>query len=638
MKQASEQYSYKRNLTGHGKIFIKNEYLPKNRSRKIDVLITTFRDMSTGEKFMDIKKSPTIDVYILKQEYHDKFDFLLKRVPLSYCDKHEIPYSTRGYKAAKLLGMEKEYRAWSKEFSPFQAIKKLIVHSKRIFGLDRSMQDVGKIRFYNAYPENLEPHSYVKGVGDIEFFGLAYDRAGAKLDNVMDSIDRPWAPINMISLHHVDANVVVHWILKHKDNKATEPLMSEISPEQWKAMMLEKMFEEVKLDLDQEEFAVANGKKYLEYLRKTKLEVRMFDDEAEMIRDYVYHYYIEAELDFLTYWNAPFDVQYINARYDFLVGPNAHIADLCDPRCNPEYRNVYVREGGVRIDKNTGEKIREHVPAAQRKSIIVKTGRTNIMDSCPLYAALRATVPNKPPNYGLDTVLNHELATRKVDYASKGYNIKTIFEGDLLLGSVYSIGDVIPPGYLEEVSKDIDTAAHFTPGTDINNANSVVAKTTGHFYNSLARSNQILETNINHPDNRYKVLGRDGRYVPEDNQAEFYRGGLVGDIKNNFLLGYDEEGSDPLFNRMQDNTIDYDYKSHYPCSMCSNNIGEMTLIGRMRRVGENWEERDPNERYERISNMVDAYTSGDMMTFMNEYFNFPDVGEILHDFIKEISV
>ncbi len=637
MKMASEQLSYDRESTGRGKIFIKNEYLPKNKTRKTDVLITSYRDMSTGKKLVDIKENPTIDIYILKPEYREKYDFLLKRVPISYCDKHTVKYSGRGYQSAKLVGMEKEFKKWTDDHNQYQAIKKLIVHSKRISGLDMNILDIYKMKFFNSFPENLEPHSYRKGVGDIEFFGLVYDRANAPLVNVMDSIDRPWAPINMISLHHVDANVAVHWILKHVDNKATDILMTEVKPEQWRDKILETIHREVTLDYTQEEYAIANGKKYLEYLTKTKLEVRMFDDEAEMIRDYVHHYNIEAELDFLTYWNAPFDVQYINARYDHLLGKNAHIRDLCDPVMREDLRSVYVREAGVIIDKNTREKIRIPIAAADRKSVITVTGRTNIIDSCPLYAALRATVPSKPPNYGLGTVLNHELATSKIDYASKGYNIKTIFEGDLLLASAYSVIDVIPPGYLEEVSKDIDTAAHFTVSTDINNANSVVAKTTGHFNTSLSSMGQILQTCTNHPDNKFEPLGRNGIYVPEDDQKEFYRGGIVGDISNNFLLGSDEEGADTLSNRVQDNAVDYDYKSHYPCSECANNIGEMTLVYRMRRMGDDWEERTPDERYERISNAVDAYTSGDMMTFMSDYFNFPDMSEILSEFITEVQ-
>jgi DNA polymerase elongation subunit (family B) len=84
--------------------------------------------------------------------------------------------------------------------------------------------------------------------------------------------------------------------------------------------------------------------------------------------------------------------------------------------------------------------------------------------------------------------------------------------------------------------------------------------------------------------------------------------------------------------------MDFDFKSEYPSMICSFNIGEMTFMFRMRRIGNQWVGLTGTARYDNISNVVEAYTSRDWFTLTNDYFGFPNAKEIVRRFVREALV
>ncbi len=639
--------------------------------------------METGEKKIIIEENPQLPVYIYDGE--DRLTFLYKRMPINKCRIVQVPYATKGKSIANELGLGELYSKLSKEGKWAGAIEReLIKKSKHIFGLTVDLRDVRKKDFYNKYPENRKLKSFNKVVSDIEADVLQYKLRGMAIPkNPMDTIDNPIVPINMITTYHYTINRAIHWILCY-DNCGTTKMLLDISPDDYSKLVKDKMIKHMEFDHSNK-----NSEKIEKLIHEIDIDTRIFTDEAELIADFFYHNNIEADADVCLFWNAAYDIQYLVARYNLLTG-GAAARDFCHPDIPLEFRDIQVRDSCCDKNYETGEITRKYVDPKDRHDSFYITGKTVYLDSLSTYVSLRATVPNKPPNMRLDTVLQHEVGVGKLNLAKLNYTVINVHHHDLPLASAYNIGDVVPLGYMEYINGDVDKAVSFTESCRIENVTSVVASTTGNLSKSLAETDQVLGPNINIDPFEALSEGRkvkkivsevvDGAIVSkevlvklEEEQKEFYVGGLVADTSKNRLLSrelsdydrlYEEHSYDgdleydfteftklaklPEFinslswihkvdpDREQENSLDYDMKSEYPTIMCAFDIGEMTLIFRLRRVGTDWECLSATQRYNNIRNIVEAYTSRDRLTMMNEFFNFPTIKSILNRYMKEV--
>lgn len=677
-------------LTGTGKIFINNMYVRAKRNvRKKDALITVCRNMDTMEKEVYIEESPKIPVYLYDGE--TPLTFLHKRMSKSKCKVKTVPYASKGKAIAKEVGLSELYKKFKdKGEYPGAIEKEIIKESKHIFGLDRDIHDVRKIDFYNKFPENRELKTFRKIVGDIEIDMQEYARRGMKIPGPMEACDNPIAQINIASVYHADINRVVLWVLDYAAC-ATCKILSE-GPAEIARLVKAKIQETTEYNMKNK-----HAERIKERIETMDMDVRIFKDEVEMIGNVFHHVHIECQADFCLFWNAAFDISYFKARYDFLTGGMA-ARDLSHPGIPEEFRDIIIKDSGNQYNHDTKQKERIWVEPQNRHDSFQISGKTVFMDSAALFFSLRATVRDMPQNGGLDTVLQHQVGLGKINLSKFGYTVLDVHHHDLILAIAYCAVDTVPLGYTEATNGDVDKAMAFTQSCRVENITSVVASTTGNITQSLAETDQVLGPNLNlNPfvalseketrmvtenfvDKDGNTAKRDVRKAWEEEQHEFYVGGLVADTSKNKIHGRVIEDFDilsmynadangfafiddeyeyentyvPILNldkafmstlacmykidpdREQEDTMDYDMKSEYPSVMCCFNTGEMTLVFRMRRVGDEWKVLDASARYSKTRDIIEAYTSRDLFTLFNEYFNFPSIKTILDRYMNEV--
>ena len=78
-----------------------------------DVIYIAYKDINTGEKYVEAIKSPKIDIYIVKPEYRGIEHIAPKNrmrdfIEAKYLEKRSVRYKYRKYEAAKILGIPKE--------------------------------------------------------------------------------------------------------------------------------------------------------------------------------------------------------------------------------------------------------------------------------------------------------------------------------------------------------------------------------------------------------------------------------------------------------------------------------------------------------------------------------------------------
>lgn len=389
-----------------------NRYKFKDKDDYIDIL---YKDLDTGEKFVETIVHPVIELWIVKPEFRT-FTHVRNFIPKDECYSIRVPYKERMSYVANELKED----------------IKTVAHTPYCAQLDMSCESFYEHQFKLEYG-NTKPKILDLGFLDIEtdmvnFMG-GCEYGEAPIDSVSLVFDRSAKAYLFVNtneyLPHLPEDHRLYNKYESLRKKFREAMDHfESHPEEMIATFHEK-FDEVDAYAD------------LEY------EILFFHEEIELIAS-VFQVLEKELVDIVGIWNSPFDVSSLIARCTYLgYDPNKIIIDPRlyhnVPGCKP--RNVYFNE-----DKNPQAHKRKHQCELCTKWIPMCQMRN--------YAGVRSA-RGKLPSLKLGNIAQLELEDTKIDYSEYG-NIRWFKYMDLPRFYRYSMKDTLLLRALAKKTKDFD--------------------------------------------------------------------------------------------------------------------------------------------------------------------------------------
>ncbi|MMZ42331.1 DNA polymerase II [compost metagenome] len=369
-----------------------------------DYLDIVYKDLKSGEKFVETIESPKIEFYMTKEE-HRNYNHNRDFIPLSQCDKHETEFKNVAFYIAKQLGPQA--MAYIKQCQE-QGNRSLIrnMHkSPYVFGSDYDIENWYRIQWL-LHNNNDEMKPITKQYTDIE----------------VDSIDIEGfprngnCPINAITIVDEESKTSFTFLLRNDKN----PQIQEFEE------TIDEFIEELHDDFD-ETYGHLDYKFY------------MYDDERQLIIDF-FKLVNTLKRDFLLIWNGGgFDIPFIIDRLRELG---------LDPVDVMTHKDFKIKECFFHQDK-------DNYAIANKGDYLKLSSYTSYLDQMVIYAGNRKGQGEKR-SYALNYVGQEELGDTKLDYSEEA-NIKTLPYVNFKRFVKYNIKDVLLQLGIERRTNDVDS-------------------------------------------------------------------------------------------------------------------------------------------------------------------------------------
>ena len=360
-----------------------------------DAVAITFKDMDTGQVFVETIDHPKYEVWILKKELWPKARYLKPWESKSNLVRAEISYKKRDQELAALLGCDPN----DVKYSPL------------IFGYDIKIEDFYWMMFTLEYGNDL-PKPINPGFFDIESDIIQADGFAGPGE----------APTSAVTF--IDGNAKqVYSILLCRDNlpvlATTNPQYEEIgkirdhfySPVDYLKEHVQDFIKELHEMFD--EFYGADLQYHM-----------IFADEEIQLHQAFWEIVRQSNIDYLMAWNAPYDIRNLIERPLSLGYEPESI--ICDEAF--KYKTTFFEE-----DTN--------VQAHKRNHKCIVSVKPLLMCMMWMYAGMRSG-QGKQPSLKLNAIAKKELRDEKLNYAEEG-NIKTFMYKNLWKFWIYNIKDVL---------------------------------------------------------------------------------------------------------------------------------------------------------------------------------------------------
>ena len=367
----------------------------------IDVI---YKDLSTGEKYLETVLNPTMDVYFTKPEYRN-YDYPKYTMPVEQMEIKNISckYATRDI--AKIAGgIYKEYYSRCRESKNRKAMKNLHKY-QYVMASDYDPESYYRIQFSCHYL-NDKQKPITKLYSDIEVDGI----------NVEGFVRDGVAPINAITIIDEKTRNCYTFALRNEKNPQIEELENDI----------EGFKRECHLMFD-------------ETYGKFNYKILFYDekDEIVMIKDY-FNLIHTLKRDFIMFWNMNFDANYLMDRISELGYNPAEIM------CHPDFpmKKCYYYED------------RKNFAVKMKKDWFTISDYTVWIDQMLIYAGIRKG-QSELGSVKLNIIGKKELNDEKLDYTEEA-NIKTLPYVNYKKFLLYNIKDVLLQYGIERKTSDID--------------------------------------------------------------------------------------------------------------------------------------------------------------------------------------
>ena len=232
-----------------------------------DYLDIVYKDLDTGEKFVETIESPTMEIYFVKPEFQN-FDYNKSFMELDQCDMHTAKYKDIPFYIAKQGGPELQaYIKKCMETGNRSMIKNMHKY-KYVFGSDYDIENWVRIQWL-LHNHNDRPKPVTKQYADIEVDTIdieGFPREGE-------------CPINAVTIVDEEDMMSFTFLLRNPNNPQIEEF--------------EKTVDEF-VDELHEAFDETYGT--LDY------RIYMYDDECELIKD-MFKLINTMKRDFIMIWN-----------------------------------------------------------------------------------------------------------------------------------------------------------------------------------------------------------------------------------------------------------------------------------------------------------------------------------------------
>ena len=270
---------------------------PSAQTNWTDTIDVIYKDLATGEKYLETIINPTMDVYFTKPEYQN-YDYPKYTMPLEQLEIKNVSCKNAPGDIAKIAGGKYwQYYQECKRTKNRKSMKNMHKY-KYVMASDYDPESYYRIQFSCHYL-NEKPKPITKLYSDIEVDGI----------NIEGFVKDGVAPINAIT------------VIDEKTRKSyTFALRNEKNPQ----------IQELEDNLD--EFKKECHEMFDESYGSFDYKILFYDekDEITMIKDY-FNLLHTLKRDFIMFWNMNFDANYI---MDRIVELGYSPADIM---CHPDF-------------------------------------------------------------------------------------------------------------------------------------------------------------------------------------------------------------------------------------------------------------------------------------------------------------
>ena len=592
-----------------------------------DVAYVTIKNIKTGIKELIKLESPRVPVYFANKELN--ITNYRENIRIEDCYVVWCNYRYRQWDIARELGMDdftKKVRSG--------ALKPNDVYlSKRLFLADVSLEDL-IVRDYVMY--FIKPTD--DGLFSINLPIIDRFHIGA-LDietDILISDNREEQPINVIT--YIDDKTLKGYTVftKNENYSGQDKVIADLEG------FKQKVKDVFITTCDEIDIAEDNPKKkaskeadlkklMLEMIDKLDLEIKVVDDEVDMIKDVNNYVFNKANPDFLYIFNAKYDISQQQMRAKTLGFDFDTLFKFKDVDPFTNYR----------MDD-------ERIDPAKRSHHYYSSNPTKILDQMLVYYQLRRS--KEFSKWNLDATVQREAGRGKLNYSHICNYIGDLPYKDYETFLIYNIIDVFVMLILDRITNDTTAQVYtrFNLACDWGNIASPLKRTTS-IFDTFSFMQGIVPSN----ENNKLLLGLTGKQIesikdkdhnlfkmvsqlkaantekPEDNPYRI-KGGLVTspNLINPKIKPSDDVYQIPIktYNKLI-NCADLDATAMYPSNTEVNNASKSTLIGVMNKV-------DDKTYPELSQKLALSILNENLMSIGNLFFNLPSSEDLINDYYK----
>lgn len=554
-----------------------------------DMLEIVYKRLDSGEKFVHSIEQPTMDVYIVKDQYRK--DYYDDYVPIVHTEKHTFPYKDLEMCIAKVAGED-----WVKYLKDNNANKnrkmnKNIHKWEGVYGSDYDIEQWYRIQWLlHLHNEKVKP--VTTGYLDIETDILGLDHFVLPGE----------VPINAITLIDEEAMVSHTLLLRNSKNPLIEEFEQDI---EGFVEELNELFDETYGEID--------------------YNIYMYDEDREidLIRD-LFRLVNTLNKDFILIWNMDFDIPYIIARIRELgYDPD----EICT---HPDFARKVAYYSKV-DDKGV---------VANRSSRFVLSSYSNFICQMTLYAGMRKG-QGELRSTALNAVGRDEIGDEKIDY-SESSSIATLPYDNYRMFVIYNIKDVLLQMGIKKKTGDVE-GLYLRSYSNCISYEKTFKQTKfleDRGYVEYMEQGLVIGNNVNSDyDTPYEERNRPKGDDEEDEES--FAGGLVADPLLNGKYGIQVFGAHS--NHIYNNAVDFDFASMYPWITITFNIAKSTMIGKLIIDDVDVESamsyaNDLESNTDKGRVFLEDFITNHVASVATKWFGLPDANSLVIDLGEKLSV
>lgn len=591
------------------------QYVRGNKKQNTpDYLYIIWKDIVSGKKHMNAVPEPKMAIYFEKPEFRNH-SYNKTYEHIENLNKTIVPYTGIINAIAEDSGdwgkqkLSQIYQTGNyKELENFKTYQ-------YVFGADYDIRAWYRIQWLQTM-ENNKPKELTKGFADIEVDSL-------------ESIGLPdpeICPIDLVTL--IDGHAMKSYTFALTDVPCKEKDMTNMAPEQRqkelkrREMYASRIVQQHNLMNNIDELKKELHDMFDESYGKLDYNFYFYTDERKMIV-HIFQLINTIKLDFIQFWNMPFDIPYFIDRIRAL-GMNPE-----DVMCSKDFP---VKECFFKKDTT-------HFQVKNKADYFKCSSYTIFTDQMRNYAAIRKG-GTELRSTKLNYIAQKEIGDEKLDYSEDG-NIKTISYLNYKNYVIYNIKDVLLQFGIEKKTTDLDTfyITSYKNATPYEHVFKQTMKLRNVQYISYLKNGLIPGENINQFINSSKEES-------EDDDDDSFEGALVGNPILNSAFGMEMYGkkSSSIFHY----SIDMDMSSFYPSTIFVMNIDPSTLIFKTIVKANQFDVRGGRLKYHGITDkqlveknddsfvddvakeIFDNFQTKNYMNTAHKYFNLPSVDKVYH--------
>lgn len=567
------------NIKNKNVMLLDIQYIKQNKKNNTpDVLYTIYKDLDTGEKYLDIKYEPRQDIYFEKPEYRNH-SYSKIFAPIDELEVRHVKHKDI-IKAIVTEGGPEYKRAYTQAINSgnYQELEKFHL-APFAYATDFDVRVWYRLKWFQDKDNNTQKY-LTKGWMDIEVDSIDVDGFPEPED----------CPVNAISLvNERDKTVYFFGLVGREFNESSIKNIPDIPKNKKMIEKLLKIKNYYESGLNQQKEAIGD----IPELKRMAHE--MFDDsygvfeykfffykdESKMLIDY-FKLVNSLKLDFIEVWNMGFDIPYLIKRMTILgLTPS-------DVMCHPDFpiKQCYYKKDMYHFDiKN-------------KTDFFFCSSYTIFVDQMIIYAAIRKGA-QEFRSYKLNTIGQSLLNDEKLNYSDEG-SIKTIPYTNYKKFIMYNIKDTLLQCGIERKTDDLDNLYilsydNLTPYENVFkqtvflrnlqykyflNMGLIPGNNINQILNRGEKDAEQLEEEIEHLEELEAEKEDCWNEEDSDKQAssmtQSFDGALVADPtlnKNNGQLLFGKK-SNNIFNL----AVDMDMKAFYPNTIQAMNITPNALI------------------------------------------------------------